>query len=229
MFTQHKIVKFKSEDIILSDNTKIMEGYDYYTPGVLIVDKLYLLGFLIGETLGNKSVIRVIKNNRAYDLIVDSNKCSEYNAAIDYCDYGLRINEYIFTDDVIGKIAKLVGSTLTNLGINDAKSVYKECSEKYAYKNLRNQQTHRFNGEIYYEIPETQYYFHQHLFTYCNEYINYVKYDNTMLNGYYMVEYVDDCFNTVVVPIVVNNQMLSNMEEYKPVRYKKIHKTVIGV
>ena len=62
------------------------------------------MGFIVGE-IDNKNVVRVIRNNQAYEFIVDKKNCIDYNTPIDFKDFNLTIrNNY---EKVENKLAKL--------------------------------------------------------------------------------------------------------------------------
>lgn len=214
--TSHKLVAVDSKDIILKNYSSLMKDFEYYVPGLVIITT-NLLGFVIGE-IDNKNVVRVIKNNQAYDFIVDKKNCITYNTPIDFKDFSLIIrNNY---EKLENKLAKLNQKdyTLQHLTEKETEVIKNKLIEKYAGCEIKDVKSLIYEDSVWYDVEGI--YCHSDLFNYCNEHTDFIRYQNQNMKGYYLVKYANED-NTIVVPVVVNDDSFHVIEDFTPIAYKK--------
>lgn len=195
----------------------MMNDFEYYVPGLVII-AANLIGFIVGE-IDNKNVIRVIRNNQAYEFIVDKKNCIDYNTPIDFKDFNLTIrNNY---EKLENKLAKLNQKdySLQYLTEKETEIIQNKLIEKYAGCELKDIKSLVYEDNVWYDIEGI--YCHSDLFNYCNEYVDLIKYKNQNMKGYYLVKYAN-IDNTTIIPVVVNDDKFYVIEDFTPIAYKKI-------
>jgi hypothetical protein len=225
MLEMNKLVSFASTDIVLTNHKNKMKDFIYYTPSLSLISRnVELYGFVVGVCYASPplNVVRVLCQNKAYDFIVAENNCKPYNENIS--SDGIRINENI--KNSFNKIAT-VGYILTQY---EADIVFELLLKEYYRAEFKLLVDDVIDSEIWYRIPFNgeEYSLHQDLFTYCNEYVNYVQYRGWTMTGYYFVKYENKNKQQLIVPCLVNDAVFEKFEDFVPILYKKMYDSSIG-
>lgn len=225
MLEMNKLVSFASTDIVLTNHKNKMKDFIYYTPALSLISRnVELYGFVVGVCYASPplNVVRVLCQNKVFDFIVAENNCKPYNQNIS--SDGIRINENI--KNSFNKIAQM-DYILTQY---EADTVFELLLKEYYRAEFKLLVDDVIDGEIWYRIPFNgkEYSLHQDLFTYCNEYVNYVQYRGWIMTGYYFVKYENKNKQQLIVPCLVNDAVFEKFEDFVPILYKKMYDSSIG-
>lgn len=225
MLEMNKLVSFASTDIVLTNHKNKMMEFIYYTPSLSIISRnVDLFGFVVGVCYASPplNVVRVLCQNKAYDFIVAEHNCKPYYTNVS--EHGIRINENI--KNSFKKIAKQ-DYILTQY---EADNVFELLLKEYYRTAFEFLVDDVIDSEVWYRIPFNgeEYSLHQDLFTYCNEYVNYVRYDGWLMTGFYFVKYENKNKQQLTIPCLVNNAVFEKFEDFVPILYKKMYDNSIG-